>query len=74
MAFVGVRERPPVTETAFGTALTKTCVLETTSAEMSALAPFPDKSVTATETGFLYPDPKLKSARYSVAVPEPTYA
>ena len=40
---------------------------------MSALAPFPDKSVTATETGFLYPDPKVKSARYSVAVPEPTY-
>ena len=73
MAFVGVRERPPVTETAFATALTKTCVLETTSAEMSALAPFPDKSVTATETGFRYPDPKVKSDKYSVAVPPLEY-
>ena len=41
---------------------------------MSALEPLPDKSVTATETGLRYPEPNVKSARYSNAVPEPTYA
>ena len=49
-----------------------TCVFETTSAEISALAPLPDKSVTATETGFLYPEPNYKSFKYSNAVTEPT--
>ena len=44
-----------------------------TIADTSALDPFPDKSVTATETGFRYPDPKLKSDRNSVAVPPLTY-
>ena len=41
-------------------------------AEISALEPLPVKSVTATDTGFLYPDPKVKSCKYSNAVPEPT--
>ena len=72
MAPVGVIGEPPVTVTAFVAALTKTCVFETTSAEISALAPFPDKSVTATETGLRYPEPNVKSARYSNAVPFPT--
>ena len=53
MAFVGVRGEPPVTVTALVDALTKTCVLDTTAADISALDPFHDRSVTATETGFL---------------------
>ena len=61
-----------MTVTALVDALTNTCVLDTTSAVISALAPFPDKSVTATETGLRYPDPNVKSAKYSNAVPEPT--
>ena len=61
-----------MTVTALVAALTNTCVLDTTSAEMSALAPLPDKSVTATETGLRYPDPKERSFKYSNTVPEPT--
>ena len=42
-----------MTVTALVDALTNTWVLDTTAADISALDPFPDKSVTATETGFL---------------------
>ena len=45
-----------------------------TAAETIAPEPDPDRSVTATETGFLYPEPNDKSFRYSNAVPDPTYA
>ena len=43
-----------------------------TIADTSAPDPLPSLSVTAIDTGCLYPDPKLKSAKYSVTVPEPT--
>ena len=43
-------------------------------ADISALAPLPLKSVTATDTGFLYPEPNVRLCKYSNAVPDPTYA
>ena len=73
VAFVGVRGEPPVTVTALVAALTNTWVLEVTAAETIAPEPDPDKSVTATETGFLYPEPNDRSFKYSNAVPDPTY-